>query len=86
MVVNLSMSTGRSPRGERGLKFLPSAVARARARSLPSRGAWIEIPQGFPQGLRSHSRSPRGERGLKLIALDVHPDLLVVAPLAGSVD
>ena len=34
----------RSPRGERGLKF-PYGVGDARvAASLPSRGAWVEIP------------------------------------------
>ena len=36
-------SNGRSPRGERGLKFVPSLAPPAPAPSLPSRGAWIEI-------------------------------------------
>ena len=34
---------GRSPCGERGLKSLPRGCARARAASLPVRGAWVEI-------------------------------------------
>ena len=32
----------RSPRGERGLKQQGGTEERYRARSLPSRGAWIE--------------------------------------------
>ena len=34
---------GRSPRGERGLKFIVSSLVCHHQRSLPSRGAWIEI-------------------------------------------
>ena len=33
----------RSPHGERGLKFPPKSGRRASCRSLPARGAWIEI-------------------------------------------
>ena len=34
---------GRSPHGERGLKFPAASTSRTESRSLPSRGAWIEI-------------------------------------------
>ena len=34
---------GRSPHGERGLKWPGSAGIRFMGKSLPSRGAWIEI-------------------------------------------
>ena len=34
-----------------------------RWRSLPSRGAWIEICFGLPPGAAGVCRSPRGERG-----------------------
>ena len=34
---------GRSPHGERGLKFCPSRRGSLCFRSLPPRGAWIEI-------------------------------------------
>ena len=34
-------------------------------KSLPSRGAWIEIMQPANLGLWLSGRSPRGERGLK---------------------
>ena len=39
----LNLRNGRSPRGERGLKFQGQKVVHFRVRSLPSRGAWIEI-------------------------------------------
>ncbi len=57
---------GRSPRGERGLKSILGNMNRTTYKSLPSRGAWIEIKikDGSPR--TSSSRSPRGERGLKL--------------------
>ena len=56
---------GRSPHGERGLKYHNGVRAVAGVESLPSRGAWIEID--FNLGLTAHrpSRSPHGERGLK---------------------
>ena len=34
---------GRSPHGERGLKYRYLLVYRLSLRSLPTRGAWIEI-------------------------------------------
>ena len=55
----------RSPRGERGLKLATIRLAIYLIRSLPSRGAWIEM---FTIALLIGSgrrRSPRGERGLK---------------------
>ena len=56
---------GRSPCGERGLKY---GVLLFRARSpssLPVRGAWIEIKSSAAHGGGSPGRSPCGERGLK---------------------
>ena len=56
---------GRSPSGERGLKFIPVQVRRAdiQCRS-PSgeRGLKYEMEQ---QGTATSRRSPSGERGLK---------------------
>ena len=37
------MYLGRSPSGERGLKFLDPIAQMMQTRSLPIRGAWIEI-------------------------------------------
>ena len=34
---------GRSPHGERGLKFVDAGALRRIHRSLPTRGAWIEM-------------------------------------------
>ena len=39
---------GRSPSGERGLKFPHGHGSLVEERSLPIRGAWIEIPTGKP--------------------------------------
>ena len=36
----------RSPHGERGLKYFPRLAFRLQPGSLPTRGAWIEIPSG----------------------------------------
>ena len=43
LVLNSRIYCGRSPHGERGLKFLPACGARLDTPSLPTRGAWIEI-------------------------------------------
>ena len=34
----------RSPHGERGLKYVSTSLMKFAGKSLPSRGAWIEIP------------------------------------------
>ena len=50
------MGCSRSPHGERGLKYDLRGVALGQPRSLPSRGAWIEIsrsPEGITMGCRS---------------------------------
>ena len=54
----------RSPHGERGLKFLSGPRPMLRFASLPTRGAWIEIP-GARICSGDTGRSPHGERGLK---------------------
>ncbi len=40
---SIRKNSGRSPRGERGLKLYDEASINGFDRSLPSRGAWIEI-------------------------------------------
>ena len=54
----------RSPCGERGLKFDGMHAQRFNKRSLPVRGAWIEIRERLPVLVRAKRRSPCGERGL----------------------
>ena len=39
---------GRSPCGERGLKFVGAVRPGHSGRSLPVRGAWVEIPIAAP--------------------------------------
>ena len=55
----------RSPHGERGLKSVPAAEHEGPEPSLPTRGAWIEMPNVYGHTLTSSGRSPHGERGLK---------------------
>ena len=55
-------------------------------RSLPSRGAWIEIETFGGEWINTLRRSPRGERGLKSAGMVDRWAVLDVAPLAGSVD
>mgnify|MGYP007032425004 FL=1 len=56
----------RSPSGERGLKFIPTNQIKKPEKSLPIRGAWIEISCVALLLNHATSRSPSGERGLKL--------------------
>ena len=55
-------------------------------KSLPSRGAWIEINESAREAREQKRRSPRGERGLKFDGVYEVFAEIVVAPLAGSVD
>ena len=58
---------GRSPHGERGLKYIVNELAHALDVSLPPRGAWIEMPSLFGWAWMAPGRSPHGERGLKYV-------------------
>ena len=82
----LCFTIGRSPRGERGLKFFDCEDKILLPRSLPSRGAWIEIDKHKGTFTVKDGRSPRGERGLKCIDSHTLSMQCWVAPLAGSVD
>ena len=77
----------RSPWGERPLSVLGSLERESRSRkSLPPRGAWIEIVGWFWFLVLSASRSPHGERGLKLRKREMNAKKSEVAPPTGSVD
>ena len=67
-----AITDGRSPCGERGLKFYSLSNIRAAVLSLPVRGAWIEMRCQRPHGEQPHSRSPCGERGLKSCRSTTH--------------
>ena len=77
------LQKGRSPRGERGLKFTDASVHELETRSLPPRGAWIEITLLAMLLLIVARRSPRGERGLKFILLALLVMVLASLPPRG---
>ena len=77
---------GRSPCGERGLKFQQIANLTGIVQSLPVRGAWIEISRVGSFSQHRHGRSPCGERGLKSFNSMPEAFSVIVAPRAGSVD
>ena len=55
----------RSPCGERGLKSYAYGDANWKDKSLPVRGAWIEMGGKLALAKDGAGRSPCGERGLK---------------------
>ena len=75
----------RSPCGERGLKCRWSRRFPCWSKSLPVRGAWIEI-RPLTWAPRPSGRSPCGERGLKFRVPVPAASTPRVAPRAGSVD
>ena len=54
----------RTPRGVRGLKYRKAIHEIGGVSSHPSRGAWIEMPDGDLPVI-CEGRTPRGVRGLK---------------------
>ena len=76
---------GRSPRGERGLKSLHEMLKVAPGESLPSRGAWIEIPLCSNMG-NSNSSLPSRGAWIEISLCGRNSMRPIVAPLAGSVD
>ena len=70
MLVSHGKVLGRSPHGERGLKYRQNGGGDAATPSLPTRGAWIEIILVSLDDEVVECRSPHGERGLKYVMLD----------------
>ena len=56
---------GRSPQGERGLKWISIVRLRPAILSFPARGTWIEMRRSPVCMMTAYRRSPQGERGLK---------------------
>ena len=75
---------GRSPHGERGLKWRLSWVSRSFFGSLPPRGAWIEIADIRSIPPYAARRSPHGERGLKCLLTDIRDFGLRSLPPRGA--
>ena len=59
------LKKGRSPHGERGLKFKKNGGIVNDTLSLSSRRAWIEMHSFEVYPVGAFGRSPHGERGLK---------------------
>ena len=76
---------GRSPRGERGLKSIGRRRSPVQKESLPSRGAWIEMLSSLSHLQTTLSLPSRGA-WIEIVIIDKFPDIMKVAPLAGSVD
>mgnify|MGYP000618337570 CR=1 FL=1 len=74
----------RSPHGERGLKSLFRVLRVAPVLSLPTRGAWIEIPESVLRSQPLRGRSPHGERGLKFIVRLFQSAALASLPTRGA--
>ena len=60
-----SSTIGRSPQGERGLKYWKEVGNKPMILSLSARRAWIEMSAACCPGAGKCRRSPQGERGLK---------------------
>ena len=76
---------GRSPHGERGLKLDDVAAHPAPKRSLPTRGAWIEIPM-VVWVRRLLSSLPTRGAWIEIPPVHQGPLRPIVAPHTGSVD
>ena len=77
---------GRSPHGERGLKSNMPRIPSNMPWSLPTRGAWIEIPVLRRGGLQLWSLPTRGAWIEIDSSLDLPGLARRVAPHTGSVD
>ena len=75
---------GRSPHGERGLKYFADLRYCRWILSLPTRGAWIEMEENLPTILRGECRSPHGERGLKCDIRKDHAKVIKSLPTRGA--
>ena len=76
---------GRSPCGERGLKFSAETQPGGLILSLPVRGAWIEIVL-FLGGEDLRASLPVRGAWIEIIRLEAAGLVEIVAPRAGSVD
>ena len=59
------------------MKYLNREIASSSTRSLPARGAWIEIQFAAVMEIAGQRRSPHGERGLKYVLLGALPRFAV---------
>ena len=74
----------RSPHGERGLKSCTMNFSAPDSKSLPARGAWIEIVKPRVDRPNESRRSPHGERGLKSLRPYSYTDAALSLPARGA--
>ena len=67
------------------MKYAAIDAERVGKKSLPVRGAWVEMFLLNNVEIAYFSRSPCGERGLKCSVVNVRNTIYLVAPRAGSV-
>ena len=85
LVLNSRIYCGRSPHGERGLKYHRRAGRVRRGRSLPTRGAWIEMSAATAVYMLVWSLPTRGA-WIEIELFPINRAELLVAPHTGSVD
>ena len=86
MLKNSQRKWGRSPHGERGLKYLGLGIfEQVFQQSLPTRGAWIEISLSNPIRSRKVSLPTRGA-WFEIMEIHKLVEKAFVAPHTGSVD
>ena len=84
-VVGVCGGNRRSPCGERGLKWAVGKCRQNAEKSLPVRGAWIEINGAGDRQDADASLPVRGA-WIEISGQGISPRLKTVAPRAGSVD
>ena len=77
---------GRSPCGERGLKYFIENFRKTAKTSLPVRGAWIEIVVDCPQMQENQRSLPVRGAWIEMMSPRTGRPKSDVAPRAGSVD
>ena len=82
--VIVTITLGRSPHRERGLKYHYDLAIPAPAQSLPTQGAWIEMISLCATKLTTARRSPHRERGLKLNYYQILPVKFWSLPTQGA--
>ena len=76
----------RSPCGERGLKSIANGILSDVTKSLPVRGAWIEIKTRYPWTALTEASLPVRGAWIEMGSGACTCSGTIVAPRAGSVD
>ena len=80
----LDLETCRSPCGERGLKCYFSVRVRQKSKSLPVRGAWIEIPCAAGADHPKHRSLPVRGAWIEIRTAALHAAIAASLPVRGA--